>query len=169
VTFEGELSGTATIVHNVTWIEQGDGTPFNRTFNMSGDRSISFSDYSNVENRKVESGTIHTEIFNGTFQSSTASGNNPLDGETITRRATNVNKHISGTVEVFVNGANHTCTVDLTVTVIERITEWTYSSSTSPILYNPEVIKRNVHINGTIRIDDREYTIDRVVDKVLVE
>jgi len=167
--FSGLVSGTATVTHNVTWLEtDSTGTPYNRTFTFYGTRSVAFSDYSNFAGRTIESGTVTVTIAQSpadTFVSSTnpPGESSPAVGSTITHTVTNVNKTIAGTVTVQRNGNTFTCVLNLTVDVISRVTNWILGTDT---LTDPSVQSRDVTIVGTVQVNGTTFNINTTITTV---
>jgi hypothetical protein len=117
----GAISGTATISRNISATELAEGsTAYNGSYTFTGERDISFNNYSNVANRTIQSGSILVEISEGLFESSTLSGQ-------------------------------------------RRVIEWTYDSSGTPPLVDPQVKERVVQISGVVTIDGVAYLIDRQI------
>lgn len=155
--FSGLINGTATVAHNVSWLETDSaGTPYNRTFAFSGTQIVTFSNYSNVAGRAIESGTVTVTIASGTLESSTPGANpSPDVGSTVTNTETDVKKTITGTVNGERNGNTYTCVLDLTVDVISRVTNWTLGSSR---LTNPSIQSRDVTVTGTVEVNGMTLT-----------
>jgi|GEM_PF-6530026 len=159
----GAISGTATITRNITATEvEAGGTAYNGLYTFNGERDIAFEEYSNVPARTIKSGRILVEISGGTFQSSTESGEEPEDGDTVTRTVTDVEKRLTGDVVVLVRGREYACAMDLSVSVERRVIDWTYDSGT-PHLILPQLRERNVHITGTVTVDGEAYLVDRQI------
>jgi hypothetical protein len=160
----GAISGTATISRNISATELAEGsTAYNGSYTFTGERDISFNNYSNVANRTIQGGSILVEISEGLFESSTLSGLDPLQDEKVTRTVTGVEKRISGALSVIVREREHACTLDLAVSVERRVIEWTYDSSGTPPLVDPQVKERVVQISGVVTIDGVAYLIDRQI------
>jgi hypothetical protein len=161
--FNGLVSGTATVTHNVTWTETDTaGIPFNRTFTFSGTRTVEFSDYSNMAGRTMDSGTVTVNISSGSFSGSTPNANpTPAVGSTVTHAVTNVNKAITGTVTVEKGGNTYTCDIDLAVVVLSRVTEWTLGLTYD--LIHPAVQSRSVSVTGTVEVNGKPVEIDKTI------
>ena len=182
--YSGLESGTVSIARNTTWNDMGsaedtytgfispDGTN-NRYWQYYGTQTVTFSDYSNVSGRTITSGNVTTTISEsapGNFQSTTASSANGNDAyasglpsNEVQHTVNNVNKTVTGTINVSRNGSTYTCSMDLDVDVISRVTWWTINSDHS--LSNRELESRDTTISGTVTVGGTAYTVDTTLTK----
>lgn len=167
----GAIGGTATITRNITATETLPGsTAYNGTYTFSGERDITFDNYSNVSIRTIRSGSILVEISEGAFESSTVDGEEPEDGDIVTRTVTGVQKRLTGDVVVLVRDREYSCSLDLSISVERRTIEWTYDIEAEPFhLVNPRLMERTVQITGIVLVDGQEYLVNREISVTAVE